>query len=345
MLWIALLVAAVVVLLLVIRPWQGVPVAEATELVTAGPASRVLAINGHISAKRSVAVRSTVAGRVLEVLVDEGDAVTAGQPIARLDTSQPQTLVAQARAALDSGMTKLQQAQVNAARARALGTNISRNALEDAELALIAATNESDRLKAALDEAENALSQYQINAPLSGTVLTRSIDAGQVVDAQTPIFTIANLNELVVETDVDELYSAQIRVGQKVLLQPAGVLSTITGKVTFVSPVIEPTTAGRAIEISFDKAISLPIGLTVAANIVVDEQSSVITIPRAAIVRAGNDQVVYVVKDGKALRRVVSVIDWPADRVIVTTGLSAGDVVAVSPAGLSEGQTVKTFSR
>lgn len=83
------------------------------------------------------------------------------------------------------------------------------------------------------------------------------------------MFTLADISELLAETDVDELYSSQIRPGLKALLKPAGGTVSQSGKVSFAAPTVDPQTGGRAVKISFDVPVSLPIGLTVNANIVV----------------------------------------------------------------------------
>jgi membrane fusion protein, multidrug efflux system len=319
------------------RPWEPKPVSVAVETLTRGPLTRVLAVNGRIAAKRSVAVRSGVSGQVIEVLAEEGDVVTAGQVIARLDASQPKAQVAQARAALDAGIVRLAQAQSNADRARALGDNSPRKTLEDAELSLTAAQNEVERLRGALDQVESLLRQYDIAAPLNGSVLARTVETGQMLDTQTALFTIADLSELIVTTDVDELYSAEINTGLAAILSPAGVSETLRGRVSFAAPVVDATTGGRAIEISFDDPVSLPVGLTVMVNIIVEEQPAALSIPRSAL----TGDTVFVVTEGKATARDVRYLDWPAERVLVLAGLAEGDQVIVNPVGVSEGKAVK----
>jgi len=91
------------------------------------------------------------------------------------------------------------------------------------------------------------------------------------------------------------------------------------------------------VKLSFDQPLRAPVGLTVTTNIVVERHEDAITAPRAAIA----DGAVYVVVDGLALRRPVSVIDWPAERLVVTEGLAPGDVLITDAEGLSEGRMVK----
>ncbi len=340
LLW-AVPVLAALAGLMVWQPWAERPPEVTLEPVSSGPVKRVLAVNGRVAAERSVAVRSTVAGQIADVLVDEGDAVERGTLLARLDTEDVDARLKAALAAYDAGTVRLAQAEADATRARALGANVARRTLEDAERAVAAAGDETMRLRALLEQVQSQAAFYRIVAPLTGTVLTRSVEPGQVVDTQTALFTVADLTELVVETDIDELYAAEITPGLPAFLKPAGVADTLPGTVSFAAPLIDPGTGGRAIRIRFDTAQPLPVGLTVMANIIVEDLPDALSVPRGAIRTDGADQIVLVAEAGRAMRRVVSVIDWPAERVVVTSGLREGEEVISNPTGLRDGQAIR----
>ena len=90
-----------------------------------------------------------------------------------------------------------------------------------------------------------------------------------------------------------------------------------------------------AIRISFDAPLHAPVGLTVTANIVVDLQEA-LTVTRSALM----GEAVFLLVNGKAIERPVTVIDWPAARLIVTKGLAAGAQVITDSTGLSDGLAV-----
>lgn len=322
------------------RPWVQRPLAVKVETMALGPVSQVLAVNGRVAARRSVVLRATVQARVVSVSADVGDAVSAGQVLTQLDDSQQKLLVDQARAALQAGETRRDQARATLERAQALGDNVTRASREDAETENRAAENEVSRLQALLDQAENQLDQYALRSPLAGVVLARGAETGQLVDAQSELFTIADLGDLLVETDVDELYSSQMKVGLKALLKPAGGTAAQAGMVSFAAPTVDPDTGGRAIKIDFDAPVSLPIGLTVNANIIVSENPSALSVPRGAILTDGARTYVLVEEAGVARPRDIGIIDWPADRLEITSGLAPGDKVIVDPAKVKLGQTI-----
>lgn len=320
------------------RPWQERPATVAIERIVRAPLIRALAVNGRVAAERSVDVRALVPGTVREVLAAVGDEVGAGAALARLDDVEAMAAVAQAQAALEAGEVRVAQARLAADRARALGDVAPRRTVEDADLQLAAATKEVERLRGALQQVESALRQYVVAAPLSGTVLARAVEPGQVVDAETALFTVADLGALVVETDVDEVYAALMRPGLRAVLRPAGAAGTFDGEVVFASPMVDAATGGRGIKIAGNDPIALPIGLTVAINIVVDRAAAAISIPRSALLADTAGPTVLVLRDGRLARQEVAIVDWPSDRVAVTAGLAEGDLVVVEPEGLADGR-------
>lgn len=320
------------------QPWKPKSAAVAVEVVSEGPVTQALAVNGRVAARQAVNVRSAVSGQAMEVGAEEGASVLAGDVLLQLDASQPQALLVQSTAALDAGLVRQQQAQAIADRARALGDNATRSAREDAELSLTVATNEVSRLRAAVEQAQSQLAQYTITAPLSGVVLNRSVDRGQIVDTQTDLFTVADLSQLLVETDVDEIYSSRIHDGLIALLRPAGDSVPQNGTVIFAAPTVDPATGGRAVKIAFDSAVDLPVGLTVNANIIVSQTDAALSVPRSAIVTEGSESHLLLLENGIVEQRVIAFSDWPAERVIVTSGLSVGDVVILNPSAVSVGQ-------
>ena len=342
--WLWALGAAVVLAtggLLWWQPWAATVPLVSVETVAPAALSRVLAVNGRIAALHPVEVRATVSGTVLEVTKDEGDRVTLGEPIARIEAASQQAAVRQALAALDAGTVAQAQAQTDAARMRALGGNVARNTLEDAARAVQSAEQEVSRLAALLDQAQIQLAKYTVAAPIAGTVLIRGVEPGQSADATSVLFTLADLSAPVVQTEVDEAYAAQIVLGQEAVLQLVGETATHPGTVSFVAPRVSPDTGALVVRITPDPGLTAPIGLTVTANIVVDRQAAALSAPRAALM-AGTDTPAVLVLDGTTARmRAVTVIDWPAARLIVTSGLVAGDLLITDATGLTDGQTVR----
>lgn len=228
-------------------------------------------------------------------------------------------------------------------RARGLGDSISQKALADAKFAVENAQKEADRLAALLEQAQSLLGEFTVRAPFSGTVLSRGADPGQVVSSSTTLFLFAELAALRGEASVDEVYASEVRRGLSVKARPAGHTATLDGQVIYVSPRVDASTGGRLVRVDLPEAgaLGLPVGLTVTLNIIVEERTDAITLPRAALI-AGDTPAVFVVEDGKAVRRVVQYVDWPSDRLIVVSGLEAGDMLIADSRGIAAGALVAT---
>ncbi len=322
------------------QPWASKGLAVTVETMASAPLMRVLAVNGRIAPLHLVEVKPSAGGALTDVRVEEGATVAQGDVLARIDASGQQAMVRQAMAGLDAGLVGLSQADADLARAEALGGTISRTALGTARSAQQTATQEVARLTAMFDQTQVDLEKFTILSPVSGTVLARNAEVGQSVDLATPLFSVADLGQLVVETDVDEGYAALITPGLEAVLQMKGDAKKRDGSVNFVAAQVDAATGGLAIKIAFDDPVAAPVGLTVTANIIVDRQDAAIAVPRAAVVMDASGAFVFVALAGKAQQRPVTAIDWPADRVQVTRGLAAGDVVITDATGLSDGMAI-----
>ena len=319
----------------------GRPLAVAVETSALAPATRVLAVNGRIAALHTVDVRALVGGTLADVPVAESDAVERDQDLARINAAAQQAVVRQAVAGLDAALVAEAQTTDTYARTEALGENVTRSALEAAARAVQSAEQEVARTTAFVDQARLQLDNYTIRAPMTGTVLALNIEPGQSIDPSTLLMTIADLEQLVVETDVDEAYATEIRTDLPAVMQLTGEATLRDGRVTRVSRLVNAATGGLAVELSFNAPVIAPVGLTVTINIVVDSLDAAITAPRAAILTTEVGDAVFVVVDDTAQRRPVSVIDWPATRLIVTDGLAPGDLLILDATGITDGQAVR----
>jgi RND family efflux transporter MFP subunit len=244
--------------------------------------------------------------------------------------------VRQTLAGLDAALVAQSEAKATWSRTEAMGANVARATLDTTARALTSAGQEVTRQQALLDQARITLDKYTMRAPFAGTVLALAADPGQSVDTTSVLMTLADMGQLVVETDVDESYATQVKVGQVAALQLTGETEVRPGKVSFVAGQVDTDTGGLAVKIAPDVALAAPIGLTVTVNITVDDRAAALTVPRAAL----TGDAVMVVEGGQAKRRAVVVIPWPASRLIVTSGLAVGDRVITDPAGLTDGETV-----
>jgi RND family efflux transporter MFP subunit len=316
------------------------PTPVTIEIAALAPVTRILAVNGRIAAVHSVDVRSVVTGPLVLLAVAAGDPVDAGQILARVDPSAQTALVRQAMAGLDVALVAQAQAKEIYARALALDDNISITLVEANAHAVQSAEREVARQTAILDQANIVLETFTIRAPVAGNVLALDVDQGQVVGPSVPLLTLADLNYLVAEADVDEAYATQIAMNQPAVLRLAGETRTRDGHVSFVSTRVDVATGGLAIKVTFEEPVAAAIGLTVATNIIVDQHKAALTVPRTAMFTGTHGTGVYVVADNVAHFQPLTVTDWPAARLLVTQGLAQGDIIIVDATGITDGQAV-----
>ena len=295
--------------------WQSQKSAKAapvyvTEPLKAGDITLTVSANGTLQPTRSVNVGSELSGTVKRVLVDVNDRVKAGQVLVELDTAKLQDQVTQARAGLASAQAQLAQAVATAREARAAlaryeevarlsgGKVPSATELDSAKAAVdravaaeAAAQASVNEARAALSTNETNLSKASIRSPISGVVLSRSVDPGNAVAASlqaVTLFTLAeDLAQLKLDVAVDEADVGNVKVDQKATFTvsafPARRYPATIQRVAFGSTktdnVVTYTTT-----LNVDNAdLSLRPGMTAAATIVAKEAKGVLLVPNTAL--------------------------------------------------------------
>lgn len=319
---------------------RGLAPAVPVEILAEGPVTQILAVSGRIETDAQANVVATAAGKVIEISVEEGDRVAAGQVVAQIDPARQTTAVRQAEAGLASALVAQDEAEDVFRRAMALGQNVSPVTLSEAERRVASSVAEVQRQQAIVDQSRLVLEDYTLRAPIAGTVLSSAVEPGQTVALGTALMEIADLGRTYVATNVDEAYAAHLRVGMEADVTLAGDTRVLTGHVTFIGSEVDTVTGSLTARIGIDAAADRPLGLTAVVNIIVDRVDRALTVPRTALVRAGSTPSVYLIRDDRVVEVPITFDDWPAERVRVTGGLSADDVLILDAAQLSPGQPV-----
>ncbi len=336
----------------------GPPPRYETAEVTRGALVEKVTAVGQLEPMDSVEVGSDLSGKVEAVLVDVNQAVTKGQPLARLDPTPFENAVAQAKAQLASARASLSQAKVTEEAARldaersarllergaatAVDVEDARIAHDQAVASTAAAEAQVALRKAALTEAEDDLADTVITAPIDGVVIVRLVDPGQTVVSSmsaTALFTVASdLKDLKAEVGVDEA-----DVGKVVAAQPARFTVSAWPDRTFDAAVATVDLAPQDEDdvVTYDAELrvrnddrALRPGLTVTAEIEVGRLDDVLLIPTTALrfeVEGGQEGDDVWVLDGEAPRAVpVTVLGTDGlSTAIRADGLDAGARVIV----------------
>ncbi|MCB1429422.1 MAG: efflux RND transporter periplasmic adaptor subunit [Nitratireductor sp.] len=304
------------------------------EIVTAEKAdlTRKYSLTGEIQARDSINSAFPIAGRLVEVLAEEGQKVKAGQVLARMDSVQQQQALRAAEAGLKTALADHGQADEDLARAEALlargaTTRASRDAAEDK---LQIAAGALAQARADLDKAAKALRDTELTAPQDATVTTRMAEAGQVVGAAQPVLELALSNGVEAVFDVPEIQLTRHVSGEEIsLARLTGTGAEFAGTVSEVSPLVDPATGTVAITVSIsDPPAGLAYGEAVRGTATMIEPDKIV-LPYTALSVTADGPAVWLQdpQSGRVSLRQIGVESYETGRIVVSDGVAAGDLV------------------
>jgi membrane fusion protein (multidrug efflux system) len=310
--------------------------------------SRSLPLSGSMAPIVQATVKSKVGGEVEQVTVREGEEIKAGEVIARLDTRQLQAQYDRELAAVEKATADRDLATLNRDKNRALLEQrfISQNTYESTESAYAASLASLKLAQAQARLARINLEDAVIRAPFSGMVAERLVEPGEKVSPDSPIVSLVDLRQMVLEAAVPAQEIPSIRVGQKARFKVGGFGDReFEGIVQRINPVT--VNGSRAITLYItveNQDRSLKGGMFAQGELVLESSAPVLSIPRSSIREESGVSVVYTLEDGKIGRRQVRVgraIEGN-DFVEVREGLAAGErIIVVDIGDRKPGESVK----
>lgn len=317
-------VVAVAALLYFSIQW---PVTVQVASVEQGPAAELVYATGYIDAEHPVSVSARITAPVRDVLVREGERVRKGQPLLVQDNSEQAGLLAQADAQA-RGATLTEQ------RVTALFGNgwTTKKALDEA-----VANGQSARASAAALRAR--LDQLTVRAGISGVVLKRDVEPGDLATPGKELIQLGDPASARLTATVDERDIPRVQRGQVALMSSDALPGKVVrGHVTEITPGGDPAQRAFRVRIAFDRAETLPFGLTLEVNIVTRQHDRALLVPSDAI----TDGQVWLVREGRAARRTVRTGIAGPNKTEILSGIDRSDKVIVNPPkSLEEGQRVR----
>jgi RND family efflux transporter MFP subunit len=316
-------------------------------------------------------VSSKVTGKVTEVLIEEGMKVTNSQVLARLDDSNVKT-------SLDVAVAQLASAKAALAQTEAQLTNAVLEFQRTTELAKQHIASQSDldlaesnakALQAHLAQqkldivtADRQVASWQqqkddmiIRAPFDGVITTKDAQPGEMISpvsagggfTRTGIGTIVDMASLEIEIDVNENYIERVQPSQAVeATLDAYPTWKIPCKVIAIIPTADRTKSTVKVRVGFDQLdprilpdMSVKVAFRDSGG---TPASHTVLVPKNSVLNRDGRDVVFVVNNGKADRRAVTVTDTQNDESVLSAGVAAGEKVIVNaPANLQDGMAVK----
>ena len=320
-----------------------------------------VAFQGVVKGTTEVHLAPKAQGRVTNIYKDIGETVYKGQIIATIDGSElwAQTHVAQTGYEAAKDATKKTEdyfdKQVSQAKK---GRDLAKEAYEAAkqsgdqekiaiakadyemadkgvstakkgrDLQVEMAKGQRDVAKSQVVAAQTMASNTQLRAPFTGVLAQSNVEIGSLVSPQMPMFLIVGDAGKEVEISVSSEQLGNLVVGQEVTIRTAED-KKVKAKIAAISPMVDTHTRKGLVKVSLSDDSALVLGEYVRVFLPEENATNEITVPRSALVSEYHDTFVFVVEDNVAHKRSVSVGEDYGDRIVITDGLIADDVIII----------------
>ena len=282
-----------------------------------------LELQGRVETKQNIVLMPEISGILSEVFVKNGQKVSKGQLLARIDDGGMSQQLAQMQIQADLAKTTFERQQ------RLWEQKIG------SEIQYLQAKSNFEGQQSAVIQMQSQLAKTGVRAPFSGTIDNVITEQGSVVSpGQTQLFRIVNLSDMYIETDVPESYISSVTKGKKVQVNFPVLGKSLDAKVRQAGNFINPNNRTFKIEIDVpNNDNSIKPNLTARLRINDYTNENALLIPQNIISEnAEGEQYIYVLKNKKNDKA-------EAQRVIIKTGKTQGDVIEVLE-GLKDGDEI-----
>ncbi len=277
--------------------------------------------NGNFEPLQELNFSAEKPGRVVRVLVKEGDYVRVGQTLAIIRSEQISSDLQTAQASYQNA-----QADYNRFENAFKTGGVTKQQLDQAKLGLVTS-------KSRLQQAKVNIGDTNIKATINGIVNKRYIEPGSVLGAATQMFDIVNVSKLKLKVTVNESQVASLKLGNIVQVSASVYPDTkFSGKITFIAPKADASLNFPVeIEIANNSSNDLKAGMYGTAEFASNQQKqSLMVVPRNAFVGSVSSNQIFVAENGVAKLKTVTAGRILGDKVEIINGLSDGETVIIT---------------
>ncbi len=285
-------------------------------------------------------------GKVQEVNFEEGLRIKKGAILVNLGSELLEKRLQATQASHEQTLSDLKKSRRDFDRAKNLHEEelISEQLYDEKKFNVEALDKKAASLKAEVERLETELLKKSIKAPFDGIVIQKHIERGEWLDTGSTVATIANDNVIEIVAEVPEIIIRYIKEGMEVKAMAIG--EQVTGKVTALVPRGDISTRTFPVKISVKNTLSLIEGMEARVLLPIDKKQKTLAVPRDAVIPVFGQDVVFAVKDSKAVMIPVNIIGYKGMIAGVDgKGLSEGiKVVVKGNERLRDGQAVKIIN-
>jgi RND family efflux transporter MFP subunit len=305
---------------------KGEPVRGPTAKVIFKEINETMLWPGTVTARTVAQIAPKVPARILAINVNTGDAVKAGQIVARLDPAELQSRVNQTRSALAAAEAQSAKAGADLRRTQSLFDQeaATQQSLESAQAAAHTSAAQVAEARAAIATAESVLEETVLRTPFDGTVLKRNLEPGDMALPGSPVLTVQSGQRLRVEASIPTSCAGNLRLGDS--LQARIAENNYSLKVEEITPAADPKTSTVLVKAGLEHSPSTKPGMFVWLEQKCGSRKSLL-IPSSAVNRSGQLESVLLVLDGNTRLRHIRTGKTHDGWVEVLSGLNEGDVV------------------
>lgn len=305
-----------------------------------------LVLTGSLEGQTSASISAKIAGRIEEVLVEDGQQVEAGQALVRLESTELANAQRMSSDAVRKAQANYDNAKADYDRYQTLYEKnaVSKQQLDSIETKLKIAEADLSSAAASLNSAQQQFGNSVLIAPVSGVVANKTATIGQVVSPGAALMTVENIGQLYAVINIEQKDLALVQAGQKAEVYVDTYPDKIfTGTVDTINPVAGSASRMFRTKIKIDNADGLlKPGMFIKVQLATGGETKVLMVPQSAVFQKQGLYYVYTVENSKVIRRQIEVGDVAGTSIEIKSGLQDKQAVVVNNVTkLKDGDTVE----
>ena len=296
---------------------------------------RTLSLTGALEPVHAVDIVSEVSGKVKKINKKLGSHVTPGEILAIIDDKIPLSQFEQAKSQVLMAENNLSIAQLNLKSDNELYGNgdISQLAHENSKLTVKTAEANLLSAKANLSLMEKTYQDTRITSPINGLISREYIELGMMVNPNTPLYQVVDLNELKLSVGIpQDIIKSVNRNSQATITISALNNEKFPAEVRFISTHADAGTGSFTTEIYVSNTPEMKIrgGLTAKVDLILEDIGKQLAVPDYAVIAKNAHHIVYKYENGKAKSTDVKLGPTFGNNIVITEGIAAGDTIVVT---------------